>query len=451
MLLLQGKREEIIKALELFHLVDSPSFHDRRVALYRTVFNDAKLLVNSVKDILKQEGVKASGPEASNTAITLMPLEHIGAFLLFSQEQSLIERALYWAEQIDQPQQGTQLQYFIYNPRYSRAADLGKSLLALISGQTSLASSTSAKSENVGAKQASGNVAAKNDSMSMVVDERANSIIFHTTGTEYRSMLPLIKRLDVLPKQIMLEMLIAEVTLKDEFAMGVEFALKNGNYTAETKNALGLSEIGGLRYVLKGIDDSVNLNLFESNSLVEVLSRPSIVVRDGVAAEIKVGSKIPTVGSTTSDPDGQRPTTQVVYQNTGVELKVTPTLNAQGVIIMEIQQNISNEVKTDNPTVQGSPAIFDRAIKTEAIAETGQTIILGGLISTRHSNGDSAVPGLSQIPILGELFKTKSESNEKTELVIMVTPKVIESGDEWLHIKADLQQQLSGLKLPQGE
>lgn len=440
-LVLRGKREEILKALELFNLVDSPTFTGREIAIYRAVYNDVTELTTSLKQIMLQEGISVSGPEQNVSALSVIPLPQIGAFLLFANDSAVIERALYWSEEIDQPQEGDKAQYFIYVPKYSRATDLGTSLSALLGGGGSAESNSSARKENA---KLSNN---RSNNLGMVIDQRANSIIFNTTGSEYKELLPLIKRLDVTPKQIMLEMLIAEVTLTDEFAMGVEFSLKNGSYTASTNKSFGLDAIGGLQYVLKGINDTVQLNMFESNSLVEVLSRPSIVVRDGVAANIKIGTKLPTVGGTTSDPNGERLTTEVIYQQTGVELTVTPTLNAQGVVIMEIDQNISNEFDTGKATVGGSPAIFERVIKTEAVANSGQTIILGGLISTRTSTGRNGVPGLKDLPVLGGLFRADKEDTTKTELVIMVTPRVIESGNEWERVKQDLQQQLKTIDI----
>ncbi|WP_462170282.1 type II secretion system protein GspD [Pseudoalteromonas xiamenensis] len=443
---LRGKREDILKALELFKLLDTPKTSGKHISMYRTVYSDIADLVKNVKDVLLQEGLSVSGSESASSALSILPLPQIGALLLFAQESKVLERAAFWLEKLDQPQQGDDKNYFIYSPRFSRATDLGESLAGLLGGGSNLGTSTTAKTESSNTRKAPSAISIGSD-LGMVIDDRANSIIFHTSGNDYRSLLPLIKRLDVMPKQIMLEMLIAEVTLSDEFAMGVEFALKNGNYTASTKGAFGLDKISGLNYVLQGIDDSINLRLFESNSLVEVLSRPSIVVRDGADASISIGTKLPTVGSTTSDPDGQRQTTQVVYQSTGVELTVTPTVNAQGLVIMEIEQNISNQEDTGNPTVAGSPAIFERKLKTEAIASSGQTIILGGLISENNSNGNNGLPGLSKLPLIGSLFQSEKKSKKKTELVILVTPKVIESGGEWERIKADLQSKFEALRI----
>ena len=212
----------------------------------------------------------------------------------------------------------------------------------------------------------------------MVVDERSNSLIFETTGEKYRFLLPLIKRLDVLPKQVVLEVLIAEVKLTDIFKQGVTFALSNlgaditGGFSLESKSDKGLT------YSLKGASGNIALNLLETNSNVNVLSRPTLAVRDGVAANINVGDKIPVVGEIISSPDvGSQ--TSVNYLDTGIELTVTPTVNAQGVVLMEIEQKISSQ-SSSGSGAGGNPIILDRALKTEVIAGDGQTVMLGGLI-----------------------------------------------------------------------
>ncbi|TMP45689.1 general secretion pathway protein GspD [Pseudoalteromonas citrea] len=455
LLLLKGKRGEIAKALSFMALVDKPVFSSREIAIYRSDFVDTKALVAGIEKLLLQEGVRVGKDTDINQALSIVSLDSIGAIALFANEPEVIARATMWAKQLDKPAQGDELQYFLYAPRFSRASDLGESLAGLIGGSTNVGSSTSAAKESNKATTTNstaqtnikvGSAGGALENMSLVVDERANSLIFYSTADEYRKLLPLIKRLDVLPKQIMLEVIIAEVTLTDEFKAGVEFALTDGNYTTSTNGALGRDKLGGLGYTLTGALGEIKANLFEGNSLVNVLSRPSVVVRDGVSANISVGTDIPIIGETTEDPvNGDRQTTKVEYRKTGVQLEVIPTINAQGVVIMEIKQKISNQVEAGS-TVVSSPSIFERTLNTEVIAESGETIILGGLISESKTNSDSRVPFFADIPILGKLFEAQKQDDTKTELVMLVTPKIIESNEQWLHIKAELSQGLDNLK-----
>jgi general secretion pathway protein D len=264
----------------------------------------------------------------------------------------------------------------------------------------------------------------------MAVDLRSNALIFNTTGTRYQALLPMIRRLDTPPRQILVDAMIAEVQLTDEFAMGVEFALQSGDVEIGTTGGLGLPSGGGFISIV-GNDGAVRAQLSASNRLVNVLSNPSLVVRDGATAEISVGNDIPTVGATFFDPiQSDTQVTSVQYRKTGVSLSVRPTLNAQGLVVMEIIQDISNVVEGGSE-VEGTPAIFERALRTEVVARSGETILLGGLISELKNSTEARVPALGDIPWLGRLFRSDTESTERTELVVMITPRVLDESTRW--------------------
>jgi general secretion pathway protein D len=257
----------------------------------------------------------------------------------------------------------------------------------------------------------------------------------------------MIKRLDIMPKQIVLEVMIAEVTLTDEFKQGVEFALTNKGVAKQGGFNLDNNE-SGLSYVLSGIQGSLTLNLLQKNSYVNVLSRPSLAVRDGVEASITVGNRIPVVGDIITDPvNGSR--TSVEYLETGLDLQVTPTVNAQGVVLMEITQKISNQATTSG--AGGNPIIFERSLKTEVIAGNGQTIMLGGLISENSTLSDQSVPFLSTIPLFGRLFDSTDNNTNKTELVVLVTPRIVNSTAEWDSAYNQFKLGLTELKLSESK
>ena len=452
-IILKGKRKEIIKALEFITLMDQPKLKDRRISIYQGQYVSTDDLVSRLPLLLKQEGISVDVKGLADKAVAIVPLERIGSIVLFANNQQVIDRVVFWANKLDQPPSGNQLQYFIYPPKFARATDLGESLQTLIGGSSvsaSISSSTSAASQNTRTRNTpntnkSASITASNNDMKLVVDERTNSLIFHTTGDKYQQILPLIKRLDVMPKQVLLEVMIAEVKLTDAYKQGVDFVLTN---QGDAKEVGGFNLSGGsagLTYLLSGSKGSLTFNLLQTNTNVNVLSRPSLLVRDGVQANITVGDDIPTVGEIITDPvNGAK--SSVVYRKTGVDLKVKPTINARGVVIMEIDQSISNQATGDD-SVAGSPIIFERSISTEVVAESGQTIVLGGLISENRTLTDTSVPFFSSLPILGKLFDSTNDNKDKTELVVLVTPKIIESTDEWDEIKAKFAAGLTQVKL----
>lgn len=448
----KGKRKDIIRALDLVNLMDKPSMYQREIGAYKTTFTDTKSAIAKLEQLLEEEGITLAknGGGKGKAPLSVVEIENQGVLIFFATQQSLLERANFWLDQIDKPLKTTELQYFIYQPEFSRAADLGVSLEALIGSNTGSAvgTNTSVDSENKSNQANFSNVArsASSEGLKMVVDERSNTIIFHTSGSRYQQLIPLIKKLDILPKQVMLEVVIAEVTLTDEFKKGVEFAFKNGNYGIETTGQFMGEGFGGLSYLVQGDRGQIKANFLKTNSLVNILSRPTLVVRDGVAASISVGTDIPVVGETATDPlnGTDRQTTKIEYRRTGVELGVRPTVNAQGVVLMEIQQKVSNEVEAGS-TSSLNPSVFERSIRTEVVAESGQTIILGGLISNNRTRKESKVPIFGDLPVLGHLFRADTDSGDKTELVVLVTPKVVHNQDEWDGLKQQFQDGLENL------
>lgn len=484
-----GERQAILRVLDVVKLLDQPSTRAREVALVNLTYIGAKELADQLVVLLQNEGIPTGVGRAEGMNVALVPLEQLGALVVFASSSELRRRVEYWAQQIDRPSQGPEERYFIYHPKNARASDLGESLAPLISGeplrQGTLARDTrsalgtragaegamgaagSARQpgaagtgtggitqENALRRDAGGAAAAQTpasvraEGLTMSVDPRSNTLIFFTTGLRYQSLLPMIGRLDVPPKQVLLEATIAEVTLTGEFAYGVEFAATEGKFSGGTEGNLGLPA-GGLTVNWVGsVTDRVRAKLSASRGLVNILSNPTLVVRDGVEATIQVGNDVPTVGATASDPiESPRVITTVLYRRTGLSLNVRPTINAQGLVVMEISQSISNQVQGGSD-VAGAPLFFERAVSTEVVARSGQSILLAGLISDSRNDNRSKVPGLADIPLLGALFESRTRSREKTELVVLLTPRVIENPDEWETIRQGLEGALEHLSLP---
>lgn len=447
LLFLTGERQQVVRALELLELLDAPGGNSRNIGFIKLTFLTSEQFVKTMTDLLVNEGIMSPAGGRDNR-VSFVPINQLGAVAVFTSEVDFLRRIQYWAKQLDKPSAGSDLQYYIYTPRFARASDLGQSVSALISGDSvtqrnNAQSNSEQRSAQIENRAAETTTSAENEKMRMVVDERSNTLIFYASGTDYQAMLPLIERLDIVPKQVMLELTIAEVTLIDEFRFGVDAAFTSGKFSFT--NNFGATEIGGAVFKWASGLKSVNAQAFESNSLVNILSKPTLLVRDGVSANINVGTDIPIVGKTTTDPVNGT-TRSVEYRFAGIDVSVTPTINAQGVVIMSIEQSNSNQVR-GGTTLEGNPRIFKRSIQTEVVAESGQTIVLGGLISEDKNNSEDGLPGLHRIPVLGALFGTKGHENSKTELVIMVTPRVVSRSDEWDEIKRKLNDGMEFISL----
>jgi general secretion pathway protein D len=298
----------------------------------------------------------------------------------------------------------------------------------------------------VGSSQGVGTVSG--DGVTLSIDTRSNSLIFYTTGPRYEALLPMIRRLDIPPKQIVLEAMIAEVTLTGEFQNGVEFAFREGKLSGGTLGSLGLPS-GGLALTYDvGLGEQIRMRLQASDARVNVLSNPILVVKDGVTASIQVGNDVPTVGATASDPiESNRTVTTVLYRKTGLNLSITPNINAQGSVLLSISQSTTNTVPGSSG-VAGAPIFFQRSVSTEVVAGSGQTVFLAGLRSESDSNTSTKVPVLGAVPLVGSLFSSETRRREKTELVVLITPRIVDDLSEWRDVITGLGRSMQLLSLP---
>lgn len=452
---IKGKREQVLRAISLIHLIDSAAMNKKALALMTFNYIDSQTFITKAKELLELEGISVSNTRSTSSSVNFIPIEHLGQVVVFASADEIIDRVEYWQNQLDKPATGAEQSFYIYHPKYARASDIGLSLAPLLGGSFN---SNKSKTEAAPSTAATGDTAPKpssskgntvqsieGDGIRLVVDERANALIFYSSGQYYQELQPILNQLDIMPKQVMMEVVIAEVKLTGSFSKGVQYAIESGAAgTRKEAFSFNTDGKGVFNYSIVGLPGNVSVNLSQTDGLVNVLSRPTLLVRDGVSANISVGDDIPTIGSTTSDPiNGERETTTIEYRQTGVNLTVTPTINAQGTVIMTIQQNISNI--SDTSGASSSPAFFERTLNTEVVAGNGQTVMLGGLISENKSNGASSVPFFGSLPVLGHLFRSDTSSTDKTELVILVTPKIVQNTDDWQRVKQSFIQGLENL------
>lgn len=440
---LKGDRTKVRKVMELARILDLPSNKGKHIGLIKLTYINTDEFSAQVSTLLSNEGIPVGVGEAKQKNVVLVPINHIGLVAVFASNNQFLQRVRYWQQKIDQPQEGNEKRYFWYEPESARARDLGESLSPLFGGSVS---DTPAKANNSSRdtrsaltstqKTADSPSLAGNSDLSMVIDERTNTLIFHTTGKQYQKLLPLIRRMDTLPRQIILEATIAEVTMIDTFKHGVEFAIQNGSFGY---SGAFNSVAGGLGAAWATATDTISVNLMKSDDLINILSNPTLLVRDGVAASITVGDEIPLTSGVLSNPLGGSTLERTTFERrqTGLTLSVTPTINSQGIVIMEISLDISNA---------DGEKLLNRQVRTEVVANSGQTVILAGLISEKNSAGDNRVPGLGDIPVVGNLFKSKDETINKTELVILVTPKIINDGNQWGDIKNKFRKGLENVE-----
>lgn len=450
-ILIEGNRAEVIRAMELIDMFDVPSAKGKYIGMVDVVYGAPLDLASSVSKLLTSEGVDAAvGSSGEKDTLSLVPLDSIGAIVLFAETEKQLTRAEYWIRMVDKPVQktsGLTLQdYFTYVPKYAMAKDIADSLAPLLSAtviEGSLPKNIDKQAESTGSAPNATRVAgaAADSSLKVLVNARSNSLIFATNAKTFDKILPILKELDFLPKQIMLSVVIAEVTLKDEFKHGVEWAVERGEVSISTQGAFGATGFGGVGLTINGSEGPLNANFIGTNSLVKVISNPSLMVIDGESASINVGSSVSVIGSAVQDPlAGERQITSEVYRDTGLSVSLVPTVTAGDLVKIAVSSSISNS--QPGTGASSNPDIFTRDLETTVLAGSGQTIMMGGLISENAATGGSGAPGISKIPLLGNLFKSKSNSKDRSELIMLITPRVMTGRSQWDRVKNDFESEL---------
>ncbi|MBN1227273.1 MAG: type II secretion system secretin GspD [Deltaproteobacteria bacterium] len=440
-LVVRGTREQVVDVLRVVNALDRPAMRGRFAGIIKLSYWNPEDMVAELRDILTQEGVpvtKASGKKG----LYFTALDRWGTILFFAHERQWIDRVKYWVDILDVAPERDESRYFLYFPQNSKALEIAESLGKIlgISGEASLSRDDylkepeSKKGEKKGEERKLHKTELNQDGTRIAVDESRNALIIYSTPEKYDTLKALITKLDIMPVQVLIEASIAEVTLTDGLQYGIEWYLKNtdGDQTSvlQTLGGMGMAS-GGLDYSI--VTDSKKfqllLNALSQEGMIKILSSPRLTVRDSKSASIIVGTEVPVITSesTTSEviTEGTSGIVRSIqYRRTGVSLTVTPSVHAKGVITLEIAQEVS-EAQTNTTSDISSPMILNRSLSTEVSAADGQTIIIGGLIKENRSETVIKVPVLGDIPIFGYLFRTKSQSVENTELIVMITPRII--------------------------
>jgi general secretion pathway protein D len=280
----------------------------------------------------------------------------------------------------------------------------------------------------------------------VVADDSNNSLLIFATATEFERIKQVLEEIDSVPNQVLLEAVIAEVTLDDDLKFGVRWFLgddKNKGTFSDLATGAVASAFPGFSYFLKSNDIGFALNAISSVTDVKVLSSPSLVVLDNKSATLQVGDQVPIVTqSAKGTAAGDAPiVNNVELKDTGVILRVTPRVNDSGLVTLDIEQEVSSVIKTTTSGID-SPTIRQRKLKTSVVVNDSEALALGGLIQERETTGKSKVPVLGDIPIVGTAFRNKSNAVSRTELIIFIRPRVIRDVNEARRITAEFRKEL---------
>jgi general secretion pathway protein D len=308
-----------------------------------------------------------------------------------------------------------------------------------------------------------GGMGTRRDAIGIVADEANNSLVISATRNQYDKILRILGRLDAMPTQVLLETVIAEVTLNDSLRFGVQWFLKNGggqfnNVQGDVVGSSGrgggtaslvkaaVGGVPGFNYLLNASDFNVVLNALQGVTRVNVISSPNITVLDNRTAKLQVGDQVPIVQQTgQSALSTNAPIlNQIEMKDTGVILSVTPRVNKNGLVVLDINQEVSDVVKTTTSNIN-SPTIRQRRVATSVAVNDGHSLAIGGMVQEKAQISNEAVPVLGELPVIGQAFRNRIDERVRTELIVFIRPRVIRGTAEADRIAEDFRQQFKAM------
>lgn len=464
-LALSGTVASLIRIVGLFDQLDRTTFIDKEFNLLYFEYINILEFDKKMKEVLPALGIPIAKTPIEAGLLTI-PFEKINALLVISPRKEWFDVILSWKDKLDAVESmGDEMQMFVYKPKNRSADELVEVLKSVSAGGVIPSGTTSgalktqpppASTTNAAtpAAAAPASTVAPGKGFSAILDKGRNSVIVSSTPANFKLIRNILVQLDTPPRQVLIEATIMEVTLNDQLQYGMEWFIKNsasngaGNFESSLSTLGGLALGGtGLNYAVTKLpgDFQAKINMFAKKNLINVISTPHIAMLDGKSATITVGTEVPVVTSevtasdisTTSGTKSGTTTPSIMrnvqYRSTGVILRVKPVINSEGALTIEINQELS-EAQNNTVSSIDSPLILNRSISTTLAAKSGETVLLGGLISSNKSTGESKVPILGDIPYLGSLFKTESTGTAKTELIVQITPYILNDLDQLEYI-----------------
>jgi general secretion pathway protein D len=496
LLLLAGSGDQLASLRDLVSIFDVDRMSGMSFGLFPLEHATAADLA------LELDQLFASGEAGSQAdVVRFVPIERLNAVLMVSAQPAYLEEAETWIQRLDRTGDGEEPQIYVYPVQNARASNLaevlseifgartvtvgepsllapGRDPVALRSAADFELGSTAGEEETLQeepegrervvptrpvppraglapllpASPAFGPEDEGEPEIRIIADDSTNSLVIRALPRDYRKIREAIDRLDILPLQVLIEATIAEVTLSDELRYGVEWFFRSGDFQATFAQTGSVVPTPGFSALFANADARVVLNALDEVTDVNVISSPQLLVLDNQTARLQVGDQVPIVVQQAAPITGDLDTivNSIELRDTGVILTVTPRVNAGGLVTLEIQQEVSNVVQSETQTQSelSTPTISQRLVSSTVAVQSGETVALGGLITDNRNRTRSGVPILSSIPVVGVLFSTRSRVNARTELLVLLTPSVIDSPARARAVTEELRRRLSGLTAP---
>ncbi len=465
-LLVVDKGINILKILKLVAAFDVSVFERTNYRFYTLENANAEDVSKTLGEILPQ----SSG---GNGQVRFIPIKWLNAVLIVSSSDDVFDRADSLIDQLDVPGEGSQPQIYVYSVKNGMASDLGDTLRAIFgaTGQNIQADQRENVATNpfardvANSKKETGEAEPNTATVStarpaatpsdpsatlrgdirITDDQIRNALIIEALPGDYKVVERLLERLDILPRQVLIDVTIAEVSLGEGTELGIEWTFKKDDWSEEGSLSALIGGTG-LQYVL-GLSEKwqAALHALADDSKLNIISTPSVLASDNKQAKIDVTTEvpIPSTSYTYVNEGDNLLETSVEYRDTGVILEVTPHINEYGLVTMDISQEVSNVGALVKVAGEDYYSFDRKKILTSLTVKHNQSIVIGGLISNERKNASSGVPWLTKVPLIRWFTGTEKNEASRSELIVMITPHVITSLEDVDTISREFANKIS--------
>lgn len=447
-LLVLDNSRNMQRTMDLVELFDAEELVDQKMRLFVIENSLATTLASELEEIFQ------TIPSAARyDAIRFLPLPRIGALLAVSPSEQHMDEAASWIQQLDQSAVSGGRRNFIYRAQYGEAANLAATVQQLYSG-TPTVSEAGGGTDSLASLNTETSMMSE-PSLRIVADTINNLVLVQATKQEWEAVRGTLLALDTAPRQVLIDAKIYEVSLTDSLSSGVSAYLRSRSKDPAVRRlGVGLRPSGVANLSIGAlVSNTRELAVFLEGSAEEgrtkVISAPSLIATDNIPAEIVVGQTIPTLSSQAvvggAFSEGSSLFTNTVSNvQTGVRLSVTARVNASGIVTLRIMQEVSTPTGITG-TIQ-SPTIDRRNVSTQVTVKDGDTVAIGGIIQETSIFNSSRVPILGRIPVLGRAFGSTEETTSKTELIVLLEPRVIYDQNQIASATDELRSRLESLR-----
>jgi general secretion pathway protein D len=508
LLMLAGTQAQLTGWLEIIETFDVDMLEGMSVGLFPLQYSGVEELVEALNQLLTEASAE-EGAGGLTDIVRVMPFVRLNSVMVITPRAHYLDRMETWIERLDRaPENGAEKRLYVYPVQNTTASRLAMLLTSIYSGGAQSGGGRSAldnrntapgmNQESIGGGSSRGGVGRNGNNnnnrrtgsgtrggngggttvsaiqldtgngdtndpaadVRVVADEENNSLMIYSTGMQYKTIKAAVEKLDVPPTQVLIEASIVEVSLNDQLKYGLEWTF-NGQLGGSDYSGVGVISDGefnfgggegaiaqlaqGFSYTVSGGagDIVAVLKALSTESLVNVISTPSVMVLDNNVASISVGDQVPVNGGTTVT-NGGNSIQNITYKDTGVQLTVRPSVNAGGLVTLDVLQTVTDVGQID---VTGNRRFLERSIESRVAVRSGESVVLGGLIRENAANNENGVPWLHKAPIIGPLFGTTEKTRDRTELLVILTPRALYNDEELRQASDEMRGRIRNFEL----